>query len=69
MIGVENYADNSIGYQQFGINKTKEEGSLTQLHEGNFMLEEVFGGILDEDFTLEEALEFMDVTESEFLEL
>ena len=68
-MGLAKRADSSIGYQQFGTTKTKEEVPLTRLREGNFTLEEVFGGIPDEDFTLEEALEFMDVTESEFLEL
>ena len=68
-MGLKNYADNSIGYQQFGTTETKEEGPLTQLREGNFTFEEVFGGIPDEDITLEETLEFLDVTESEFLEL
>ena len=67
-MGLAKHADSSIDYQQFGTNKAKEDGS-SLLRKGNFTLEEVFGGIPDEDFTLEEALEFMDVTESEFLEL
>ena len=62
---MENFADNSTGPMS-----NSEVKQLSQFEiDPEIPLSEIFAGVDDEGFTHDEALEFMDITETEFLEL
>ena len=64
--------ENSLGYfQTCQIGNSKSRVGLLSLLEEkeNYTMEEVFGDIDNELFTLEEALSYLEITESEFEEL
>ena len=64
-MGVENYADNSTGPMS-----NSEVKQLSQFEiDPEIPLSEIFDGVVDDGFTHDEALEFLDITETEFLEL
>ena len=61
--------ENSLGYfQTCQIGNSKSRVGLLSLLEEkeNYSMEEVFGDIDNELFTLEEALSYLEITESEF---
>ena len=60
--------------ESFGIQQPPSSNSkvnrLSQMEiDPEIPLSEIFAGVVDDGFTHDEALEFMDITESEFLEL
>ena len=59
----------SVGYTHLDIPKVQYTPPLVDKEEKGRVVDEVTKGEIDNSYTQEEALEFMDITELEFLEL
>ena len=68
-MGLAKRVDHSIGYWHANYSKVQQTPTSIQREENKLTLDEIFDEVIREGFTLDEALEFMDITESEFLEL
>ena len=69
MAHISRSTDKSANFRQVTTLNTKVNQLSQEEIDGEKPLSEIFAGFPDEGFTHDEALEFMDITETEFFEL